>query len=56
MLFISHFSAAGFGFVIGFLVMILAALVFFTSGVTQKFCDDAAPSEYIIIARVSIPW
>ena len=41
------------GFLFGFLVMILAALVFFSGGVIDKFCQDFESPEYVIFAKVS---
>ena len=47
-------SAAVVGFIIGFLLLILAALTFFGGSVLLKFCDDAEGPEYVIFAQVFI--
>lgn len=46
------FSAAGIGFLFGAFLMLLAALVFFTGGVLEKFCNDLEQPDYILISSV----
>lgn len=48
------FSSAILGFLFGFMMFLLAALVFFSGGVLQKFCSDLSQPEYILINNVMI--
>ena len=48
----SSFSAAIMGFLFGAFLMLLAALVFFSGGILEKFCNDLERPDYILISNV----